>query len=283
MGEGSNIRDAAEAVKAIVQAVPVYEDAIQPAAKELGHGLLTVAKAINVALAPVAGLVWGYEQIKGFVSRRVAEKLADVPPERIQPPDPNVVGPALEALRFTGHAETLREMYANLLANSLDSKTAVSAHPAFVDIIKSISPDEARVIKAFGTERHLPVLHVKAKLRNEHGYRTVRRYFCTIAEDAGCEHPALIESYLENLERLGLIFLPGNSSIGSPYIQNPPLYEGLEAHPTITALREEIEAAGKLELENEKQMAGITAFGLQFFEACVVDRGPVPPTGSQVD
>src|SRR5947207_379089 len=74
------------------------------------RALQTVAKTIHIALAPVAALVWGYDTIKEFVSTRVAEKLAGVPAENIRTPEPHVVGPALEALRYTGHQGTLREL-----------------------------------------------------------------------------------------------------------------------------------------------------------------------------
>jgi hypothetical protein len=120
MASENRIKDTADAVKGIVEAVPVYQDALQPAVREIGVGLQTIAKTIHIALAPISGLVWGYEQIKEFVCTRLAEKLKDVPPERIQTPEPNVVGPALEALRYTGHEDNLRELYANLLATSLD-------------------------------------------------------------------------------------------------------------------------------------------------------------------
>ena len=42
MGEENKIKDAAEAVKGILEAVPIYQDALQPAAKELGKGLQTI-------------------------------------------------------------------------------------------------------------------------------------------------------------------------------------------------------------------------------------------------
>ena len=79
VSDENKIRDLAEAVKGVVEAVPIYEDALQPAAKEIGTALQTVAKTIHIALAPVSALVWGYDQIKDFVSTKVAEKLKDVP------------------------------------------------------------------------------------------------------------------------------------------------------------------------------------------------------------
>jgi hypothetical protein len=55
MGDENKVRDAADAMKGIIQAVPVYEDAVQPAAKVIGAALETVAKAIQAALFPLAG------------------------------------------------------------------------------------------------------------------------------------------------------------------------------------------------------------------------------------
>lgn len=147
MSDENKVRDAADAVKGVVEAIPVYQDALQPAVQEVGKGLATVAKTIHVALAPVAALVWGFEQVRDFVHSRVAEKLKDVPRERIATPSPSVAGPALEALRYSGHDADLREMYANLLATSMDASTAREAHPAFVDIIKQLAPDEAKLLR----------------------------------------------------------------------------------------------------------------------------------------
>jgi len=67
------------------------------------------------------------------------------PPDQIVVPKPNVAGPALEALRYTWHEETLSDLYANLLAaSSMDKSTADGAHPAFVEIIRQLTPDEAK-------------------------------------------------------------------------------------------------------------------------------------------
>lgn len=58
-----------ETVKAlnIAGVIPdLYKDAVQPAAKEIGKGLATLAKTINVALSPITGFVWGYEQIENM-------------------------------------------------------------------------------------------------------------------------------------------------------------------------------------------------------------------------
>src|SRR5690348_3071068 len=139
---GGVVGETAKAVAELAKSVPVYQDAIQPAAKEAGKSLHLVARAVNAALIPVEGLVWGVERIRDFVRERVAAKLDNVPPEEVQQPKPHIAVPAIEALRYTGAESDLAELYANLLATSMDRATAYRAHPGFVDMIKNMSPDE---------------------------------------------------------------------------------------------------------------------------------------------
>lgn len=102
-----NVKDLIDAATGLVKAVPVYEDLVQPAAKEVGTALATVAKTINIALAPISGVIWSYETIKDFVVSNVAEKLKNVPPGNIITPSPMVAGPALEALKYSGHEKNI--------------------------------------------------------------------------------------------------------------------------------------------------------------------------------
>jgi hypothetical protein len=152
----SNVKDVIDATTGLLKAVPVYEDLVQPAAKELGTALETVAKTVNLALAPISGVIWSYETIKEFVSTSVSKKLQSVPKEDIVTPNPVVAGPALEALKYSGHEETLREMYANLLANALDINTANNAHPSFVELIKQLSPPEAKLLLFISNREEYP-------------------------------------------------------------------------------------------------------------------------------
>ena len=54
----------------------VYNDLLSPAAKELGEGLTVIAKAVRMALVPIETAVWGYEQIREWLSVRVTSILA---------------------------------------------------------------------------------------------------------------------------------------------------------------------------------------------------------------
>ena len=268
MSEENKIKDAIEAATGLVKAIPIYQDALQPAAKQIGGALETVAKAIRVALAPVSALVWGYEQIKDFVHSRVAEKLKSTPPEDIQPPKPNIAGPALEALRYTGHEPTLRELYANLIAASLDKKTATIAHPAFVELIKQLSPDEARLMRLFAVDRSFPVITVRAENNDSaKGGTDVLARVSLLGIEAQCEHPELTPAYLDNLSRLGLIDIPQFMSY-----TDATLYKTLEEHPQVVAIRAQVDSVPGQKSVVSRQGAWVTQLGKHFISACVVDH-----------
>lgn len=266
MPDENKIRDAADAVKGIVETVPVYQDTLQPAAREIGTGLATVAKTIHVALAPIAALVWGYDTIKEFVTTRVAEKLSAVPTERIITPEVHVVGPALEALRYTGHQHELRELYANLLATSLDADTCSNAHPAFVDIIKNMSPDEAKIMQQFAQRYLWPVLHINAQQTETTRFSRITRNFCLVGEVGNIDHRDLTPTYLENLHRLGLIRLPG---LDESFCLHDDSYLDLEASEEVQETLAELNRAVKLAPEMNRGIVRITQLGKQFCDACV--------------
>lgn len=271
MSEENKIRDVVDAVTGVAKAVPVYQDVVQPAAQEVGKALQTIAKTVHIALAPVSALVWGYDQIKDFVSTKVAERLKNVPPENIITPKPNVAGPALESLRYTGHEESLSDMYANLLAASMDKTTSEGAHPAFVEIIRQLTPDEAKLVSLFLREMPFPILNVRLEFKEQtedkKGGKDVLVNFSQLGELAGCEFNNLVPTYIDNLCRLGLCEVPSMFVYVSPGV-----YEPLENSPVITAVKAQIEQNPEFKASVERRGLRVTELGKQFANICVAKK-----------
>ncbi|EMX2781980.1 DUF4393 domain-containing protein [Klebsiella variicola] len=273
--KNSQVTDVANAVAAVAKEIPIYQDALQPAAQEIGKALGTVAKLVNVALAPVSALVWGYDQIREFTATKVAEKLKGVSPEKIITPPPNVAGPAIEALRYTGYEESLSEMYATLLATAMNKDTVQKAHPAFVDIIKQLTPDEAKIVRDFAASTNTnPLISIRASQPNEDiskGFQVVLRNFSQIGQRAGCEFIDLVPAYLDNLVRMGLCGIPSDQV----YIDSE-LYDPLINHPEVISKIEEMEKNNR-EASILKGIVSITDFGRQFALACCAPVDTSPP------
>lgn len=266
-----SVTEIAKAIGAIADKVPIYQDAIQPAAKELGKGLQIFVKAVNAALIPVEGLIWGVEQIRDFVRERVAKKLEGVPLEDIQQPKPHIGVPAIDALRYTGAEEDLSELYANLLATSMDRVTAYRAHPGFVDMIKNICPDEARMMRLLATTPYYPLVNIKSVSTTDQSFQIVHRHLSLIGLDSKCEHVLLASNYIDNLERLGIVQVETMVKI-----HNEAVYTRIEEHQQVKDIIEGLKKIEGRTVDVERIRLAVTDLGKQFIRACVIDKNAQP-------
>jgi hypothetical protein len=263
----TNVKSTIDAITGLAKAIPVYDDAIQPAAKEIGKSLATVTKTINIALAPISALVWGYERISEYVMSKVSEKLKDIPEENIVTPDPAVVGPALEALRFSGNNETLSELFANLIANSMDKETIKKAHPGFVEIIKNMTSDEGLILKKFVPNDCKPIMDIKLVLKKGNGGETnLVNNYSKIGVDSSCKYPDLTSNYIDNLCRLGLLQIPQNRAISGDNA-----YDVLIKTEEYKNFKQKYETEQTTTREYLKYIE-LTELGKQFWEACVINK-----------
>ena len=60
------------------------------------------------------------------------------------------VGPAIESLKYTIQDDELRDLFEKLLVSTLDNRKQV--FPSFVEIIRQLSPDEAKLLKELKEE-----------------------------------------------------------------------------------------------------------------------------------
>ncbi len=68
---------------------------------------------------------------------------------------------------------------------------------------------EARLMRLFTQDRPFPVIDLVVESHTPTGgQRTVLKNFSLLGREAGCEQPGLIQGYLDNLCRLGLILIP---------------------------------------------------------------------------
>ncbi|GIU29754.1 DUF4393 domain-containing protein [Shewanella schlegeliana] len=265
--ESSNFAEKVNSVANLVKEVPIYQDAIQPIAQETGKALHTVGRVVNVALMPLKGAVWGFEQIEEFVTKKVTKKLVDTPTERIQTPDLSVAGPALESLRYTGHKESLSDLYANLLASSMDTETAKGAHPGFVEIIRNLCPDEAKIISFFAKEATQPLVDIRLYDDSNESHCTLHENISTLGSQSGCENKELTQSYLTNLSRLGLIEIPRLLAMAET-----DKYQLLKNDSRIKSKLEDLISSSKNRPELFLHYAVLTPFGRLFCKVCVESK-----------
>ena len=210
-------------------AVPVYEDALQPFAKEISKGLLSVAKSVN------AGLFLMEDCIKATVGviRLTAEQLAMLPPEGIDFSRPRVALQALDQAKYAVDEIETQKLFAGLIASSLTADKKNSAHPAYIEVIKQLQPDEALILKyMLSQERHrsgsAPTIDImRKKSEGGLGIEATTSAVNLIAEDAGCVCPENYRIFFENLKRVGLVTHSSGTSFSQD--QHKRIFESSKA------------------------------------------------------
>lgn len=216
MSDGDKLET--EMIKGGVELIKTaYTDAFQPIAQETGKTLGTFGRAVNVALSPLRGVVWSFEQIEEFVSNKVTAKLEQkgVSEDKITTPDPDIAVPAVEALRYS----KLKDEYASLIATSIDKDNANKAHPAYVEILKQLQPDEAKMLKILGLNQSHPFIELIFKAKNRKlGIKKYGFFFDSLFEKAELDFSNNLVVYIDNLKRLGLLSVPENGFLTAPNI-----------------------------------------------------------------
>ncbi len=133
---------ATELVKKL-PAEKIYDDAVSPAAREVGSFGADLLKTVRLALFPFQFAAAAQDRLRDFIDRSVRR----VPDERRIAPPPQILGPVLEGIRYEPEGTPIDDMFSALLSASMDSERVDKAHPAFPRLIQHLSRDEAVILR----------------------------------------------------------------------------------------------------------------------------------------
>jgi hypothetical protein len=144
-------------------------------------------------------------------------------------------------------------MYANLLAAAMRKDLAGEIHPAFVQVIQQLSPDEALILSHIAAQpRPLELREsLDSRGRREFGTDYISNQFSQLCTRAGVVRPDFSDAYLDNLLRLKL-FDEFHWTLGQ--LQNANYFDDQKRVEHSTA-----------------RPVQLSAFGERFFASCVPD------------
>ena len=261
--DNNDIKTAVGIGQSLIEKTSFYEDALRGGAKELGKSLETAGKAVNICLSPIGVIVWGYELVKDYIVEKVSKKLSGLPPEQIQTPRANIAVPAIEGIRITHDEPSLQELFANLIASSMNKQTALGVLPSFVKVISEITPDEAKIISFLFARNICPIINLNKVNKNTGGFHLIVSHFTNITKKINCEFPTMTPAYLENLERLKIIEIREDL-----YFKDENAYKELYDDEMLTPFIKEIDMEDPSLKKFDKGMARLTTYGVAFCKAC---------------
>jgi hypothetical protein len=156
---------------------------------------------------------------------------------------------------------TLRERGEELLFKSRDVWSEETEHPAYERIVEQLAPDEARILLLL--LRGGPQPSVDVRTGGPTGILSstlVASGLNMIGPRAGLRYVDAVPAYLNNLFRLGLIWLSREQ------LEDPMEYQVLEAQPDVLEAMHSVRYARPV-----RRSIHLTPFGVNFCMACLVD------------
>ncbi len=250
-------------------AMKAYEDTAQPALKSTGELFELIPRAIRAMVSSLE--IWTIKrefQVKA-VTKLLEEKLKNLPPEQIVTPEAYIAVPALQSISYCMNNDELRDMYANLLASSMNKVMKDGVHPSYVEIIRQLCPDEAKILRYIALEEEIPTISIH--YGDTSAYSVVVKDFSDVGFVTQCEQPNDIRKYLGNLVRLGLINIPDSSLSMSSSLTDKQLYEELRKNSCLQSLLDNanIPKAEKDKIKFIEGYASITDYGRGFCSICL--------------
>lgn len=253
--------------KALEVAPDLYDDALKPSAQESGKALSRIPRLINAALSSLDIWILNKEYNVEKTKKLLAKKLEKVEPEKIVPPEPYVAVPAIQAISYSMNSEDLREMYANLLANSMNSDFKDSVHPSFVEIIKQLSPFEANLLKKLSTQKSFPIIFLRRCIDEKKLYgEDYKKHLMPSTVGLTINNFANFAVAIDNLVRLNLITVDYQKSY-----KDKSLYDEIINSDLFLSLKNEISMFPNANiLDINYGMLEISDLGKAFKNICII-------------
>jgi hypothetical protein len=253
----------------------IYGDLAKPGVVQAGKALKSIIGLGNTFLLPITLLNEKASTILKRNMRRYSDELADTPQGNISEVAPEVGVPILEKMAYVSD-ENLGQLYARLLARASTEEGSAIAHPSFVGIINSLSPDEAIFLQRIIPMKQVPFLDARWVIIGKNEWSSVATLLTFPELSQGLRFPRNVIAYFSNLNGLGLIDIRDDV-----FIVPSDSYDDLEKHYRPIHEKNPFEPERR-RLEYVKGTIEATPFGRMFF-AAVSQSTKNKPSGSSAN
>ncbi|WP_052421838.1 DUF4393 domain-containing protein [Paenibacillus sp. FSL P4-0081] len=212
--------------------IPVNElskNVLSKPTTELGEGL---GNLFWLVFSPIHAARNSLEPRINKFKEEIESKVAEIPSDRLVEPPLNIVGPTLEAAKYHIEHDEIRNLFAQLIASSMDSEKQDLTHPSFVEVIKQLSPFDAKILSTLTQERNLPIASIVAY--EDSDQTRISRSYSLLLDDImpfpemNLENSYHYRSAIQNIRRLSLI----NGDYDKKF-EGADYYSVLDNHPIL--------------------------------------------------
>lgn len=194
--------------------------------------------------------------------KELEESIKQIPPEKLVEPSIQVTAQALENSKYCVDDDELRRMFTALISNSMNTDFSINIHPSFAEMIKQMSPLDAKIIALFKAEPSpgLPACQYHVTIPGDISSPAIPEHiFLEIPEGAISPNSMSLVS----LSRFGLI-----SISYLEHLRDETIYEKFFTHQFYKDL-ENYWSIGKISIQ--KGIVSLTPLGRSFVKVCIPD------------
>lgn len=244
----------------------VAEDLVRPTSKSIGENVGLLVDGVMGWLG-----YWGKkQQIKQVecleqYKEQITRKIAKIPEESLVEPSIRIIGPAIESSKFFVEEENCREMFAELIASSCNSAVSGSVHPSFPEIIKQLSPLDARFLQLFKKQSTFPV----AELTNRQANGLLTPFPNLLFDFMAVPNNFSYNEHLELSKTVDMLIRFGLLNKNKRIIQLNYDYNSFKNHWFYKYVKENVEEDSTLIIHTYR--LELTLLGKDFVRSCVSD------------
>lgn len=236
------------------------EKLLNPTAKNIGETLGGVSELL---LSPINILTsWSNAYIRKF-KQSIIDNVNKIPEENRDPSKLNLAMKTIEDSKYQIANDDLREMFAKLVAASIDKNKSKNLSPRFSTILSQLSPSDAKLLKdlSFNTELPIPTVIYTIDTGAKNYYPFLDHY---IGINYSKDNIVQNEAGLDTLSSLGIIQIKDNFEISEEHIQS--FYKEMKyAEYPIKSF----DGKAERNIRIENGIIKFTEFGLNFLKAVI--------------
>lgn len=239
----------------------IYDDVAHKPLKCVGDAVGTVLDFFNnTVLYPMQKYnLYAKSKLEDYANE-LKNKAKGIPLENLVYPRVNILGPTIEALKYNLDEEYIKELFTNILISDMDNRKQSKVLPAYIEIVKQLSQNDAILLKFFKEQniKNEPV--IKPKYIFENGG------FIYASDNIGLlyneDYIILSAIVLDNLSRQKLIEINFDESR-----HNTTIYD--KAFEKIKLCDEFQRLPDNAKLGYSKGLLKTTSFGQNFIDICI--------------
>lgn len=193
--------------------------------------------------------------------QELTQSISQIPENKQTEPSIQVTAQALENSKYCVSSEQLRKMFVNLISGSMNIDTKNFAHPAFPEIIKQLSSEDALLLQEIALNNQMPIVRIELRF-NDGGYRIL--YHDVFLSKTLDFSPNVVTLSLFSLQRANLISIDY-----SEYSSDSSLYEAFYKTPEFAKAEELCRTSDCKEAYLRKGLVNLTPIGKIFCFICI--------------